>query len=196
MMFYDNNTDYKSQVRDYWNGNLKKFRIVTIILGIVLLALGVLNLFFPIRSMVVMAYVMAVVMIVTGIGRIVEYAKMPSYMRTGLWLLNGVLDLLLGVMLVFSSKETMLFTLSFFFAFDLVVSGIESLTLGSHAKFFGFENSGSFTAGGVINIIVGIILLLMPGASLITLSVLITVFFITRGVVLIGSGIRAGKLKA
>ena len=195
MIFYNNNTDYSEAIRNFWNGNVRKYRIASIIAGIIMLVLGVLAIIWPLRTVVVMAYIMAAAFVVFGIAKILTYTKLPQYLRMGLVLLNGILDVLIGVMLVFSGTKAMVYTLAFFFAFELIATGIEEVAIGSRVKFFGYESSGNFTAGGVINIVVGSILLFMPGASLLTLSMIVVFFLITKGIVCIADGVRARELR-
>ncbi len=194
-MLYDNDLDYRENAVKYWNDNVKKFRSGLICLGTLMTVLGILCIIWPIQSVVVMGYVLSVAMIVFGIFRIAAYTQIPYFLRTGVGMLNGILDILLGIMLIFSGKETIAATLSFLFAFDLIAAGIEEISAGNKAKFFEFDGSGTFTASGVINIIVGIILLFMPVASIITLSILIIVFLLTKGIMLIVEGVRAKELK-
>ncbi|MGI6204115.1 MAG: HdeD family acid-resistance protein [Anaerovoracaceae bacterium] len=196
MRFYNNDTNYRNEIGRFWNENIKKYRWAAIISGIVMVILGVLAFFWPIQTVVIMAYVMSACFIVFGIMKIVAYTKLPQYLRTGLVLLNGIIDVLLGVMLIFSGTGAMVYTLAFFFAFDLVAAGIEELAIGSKVRFFGYTESGGFTVGGVINIVIGTILLFMPGASLLTLGMITVFFLITKGIANIINGVKAGELKA
>lgn len=196
MFFYDNGTDYRQEIRNFWNENVKKYRTTAICSGILMLILAVIGIIWPIRSAIVVACVMAVALILFGIMKIVGYTKMPSYFRSGLGLVDGILDVLLGVMLIFSGTEAMLYTLSFFFAFELIVAGIENLVVGNRIQFFGFGSTGNFVVSGVIDVIIGTILLFMPGASLLTMETIVIFFLFTKGILLIVDGVRAGDLKA
>lgn len=194
MLFYDDGTNYRQEIRNFWNENVKKFRTSAICSGVVMLILGVIGIIWPIRSAVVVAYIMAAALIVFGIAKVVGYTRIPSYFRAGLGLVDGILDILLGVMLIFSGTDAMLYTLSFFFAFELIVTGIENLVIGNRIQFFGFMNTGNFTVSGVIDLIVGTILLFMPGASLLTMETMVIFFLITKGILLIADGVRAKNL--
>lgn len=196
MLFYDDQKDYRQEIRDFWNANLKKYRTASICSGIVLLILGVAGMIWPLQSVVAVAYIIAAALIVFGIAKIIGYSKTPSYFRMGLGLVDGILDILLGVMMIFSGTEVMLYTLSFFFAFELIATGIEHIAVGNKIQFFGFGATGSFTFSGIINLIVGTLLLFMPGASLLTLGTIAIFFLITKGILLIVDGVRAGELKA
>jgi uncharacterized membrane protein HdeD (DUF308 family) len=196
MLFYDNGTDYREEIRDFWNSSISKFRKTAIIAGIVMIALGIVGIIWPIQSAAFVGYLMAAALIVFGIAKIVGYTKMPTYFRLGLGLVDGILDVLLGVMLIFSGTGTILYTLAFFFAFELIATGIEHIAVGNRMKFFGFGSTGSFTAGGVIDLIVGTILLFMPGASLVALGTIVIFFLITKGIILIIDGVKAKELRA
>ena len=47
----------------------------------------------------------------------------------------------------------------------------------------------------IISLIVGIILLFVPNASLVTLSVIVTIFLIVEGILFIVDGVRMKELK-
>lgn len=196
MLFYDNGTDYRQKIRDFWNSNVKKYRVTSICSGIIMLILGIVGIIWPLQSAAVVAYIIAAALIIFGIVKIVSYTRIPSYLQMGLVLVNGILDVLLGIMMIFSGTEAMLYTLSFFFAFELLANGIERIAVGNRAQFYGFGASGGFTASGIIDVIIGTILLFMPGASLLTMGTIAVFFLITKGILLIIDGIRAGKLEA
>lgn len=196
MLFYDNEKDYRQEIRSFWNENVKKYRVTAICSGIIMLILGVIGIIWPVDSAVAVACVIAAALIVFGIAKIAGYVKTPTYFRSGLGLVDGILDILLGIMMIFSGADGMLYTLSFFFAFELVVAGIENLVIGNRIQFFGFASTGNFIVSGVIDLIVGTLLLFMPGASLLTMAVMAICFLITKGILLIVDGVRAGKLES
>ena len=195
MLFYDNDKDYRQEIRSFWNENVKRYRAAAICSGIIMLILGVIGIIWPVDSAVVVACIIAAALIVFGIAKIVGYVKTPAYFRSGLGLVDGILDILLGIMMFFSGTDVMLYTLSFFFAFELIVAGIENLVIGNRIQFFGFASNGNFVVSGVIDLIVGTLLLFMPGASLLTMAVMAICFLITKGILLIIDGVRAGKLE-
>ncbi|MGN0709746.1 MAG: HdeD family acid-resistance protein [Anaerovoracaceae bacterium] len=195
MMIYDNDLDYRDEIRDFWNRNVKKFRVASIITGIVMVALGVVGIIWPLQSAVFVGYLMAAAMVALGIVRCVGYFRVPSYFRSGLGLIGAILDIILGVLLMFSGTDTILYTLSFMFAIELTATGIESIMTGDRLRFFGFKKTG-FTVSGVINLIVGTLLFFMPGASIMTMAAIAVFFLMTKGILLIVDGIRAGHLKA
>ncbi|MGI6117731.1 MAG: HdeD family acid-resistance protein [Bilifractor sp.] len=195
MLFYDNDKDYRQEIRSFWNENVKRYRAAAICSGIIMLILGVIGIIWPVDSAVVVACIIAAALIVFGIAKIAGYVKTPAYFRSGLGLVDGILDILLGIMMFFSGTDVMLYTLSFFFAFELIVAGIENLVIGNRIQFFGFASNGNFVVSGVIDLIVGTLLLFMPGASLLTMAVMAICFLITKGILLIIDGVRAGKLE-
>lgn len=195
MLFYNNNVDYRQEIRDFWNTNVKKYRTASICSGIIMLILGIVGIIWPIQSAAAVAYIMAIALVAFGIVKIVGYTKTPAYLRLGLGVVDGILDILLGVMMMFSGTDAMLYTLSFFFAFELIATGIEHLAFGNRIQFFGFAPAGNFTISGIIDLIVGTLLLFMPGASLLTMGVIAIFFLITKGILLIIDGVRAKELK-
>ena len=195
MIFYNGNTNYREEIRDYINKNIRKYRMTSIITGVIMLLLGILCMIFPIQSVLVMAVLLSITMIVLGAVKIATYARSPLYIRSGLLLMNGILDVLLGILLLTSGRDVMLFALSYLFAFELISTGIESIAISDRMHFFGFANTSSYTVSGIISLIVGIILLFVPNASLVTLSVIVTIFLIVEGILFIVDGVRMKELK-
>lgn len=194
MLFYNNDTDYRDEFRGFWNNNVKKFRTSSIVLGVIMLILGILCFIFPVRSMIVMEYIASIFLIIIGIGQIYAESQLPVYLKTGGTLLSGVLNIILGIMLILSPTEVMMSTFAFIIAIDLLLLGIEQCVAYSRAKFFQAEGAGWVLFEGILNIILAIIFMFMPQMS-ITISYIIAIYLTVIGIVSIYAGVRAGSMK-
>lgn len=196
MLFYNNNTNYRDEIRNYVNSNIKKYRVASICIGAIMTILGILCLIYPFQSVFVMAVLLSIALIVVGVAKAITYIQSPVYLHSGLLLASGILDVLLGVLLLTSGKGGMVYALSYLFAFELISTGIENIAIGDRMRFYGFAGSSGGTVSGIISLIVGIMLLFMPNLSLITLNVIVTIYLITEGIMLIVSGVRMKELKS
>ncbi|GEM_PF-245918 len=195
MFRYDPSHDYRQEAWEYWNKNVKSIRNKLIIFGIILLLLGVLCLFKPIQAVTFISYIVTIGLIVIGIVQIVDYSRIPVYFRFGGGILSGVLNILLGVMLLFSSRESMVLTISFCFAFDLLVVGINELSIANRASIFGATNTGWLTFEGIVNIIASVVFFFLPNYGAITISIIAGIYLITAGIMLLIAASNINRLK-
>lgn len=194
MFIYDNNTDYRDDFRQFWNNNVKKYRTGSIVTGIIMIILGILCMVYPVETMVVIEVVASLALIAVGIAELVGYANTPVYIRFGGGLLNGLLNIMLGIILLSSPKDALIATYAWMFAIALLMFGISELSLKSRLQFFGVQNTGSLTLNGVLSIIFAIILFFIPQAS-IAISYILAIYFVVSGVTALISGINAKELK-
>ena len=194
MFFYSNNTDYREEIRKYWNQNVKKFRRISLIAGIIMTALGVLCCIFPMRSILVLEYIASILLVIAGIYQIYAFSVLPVFLKTGGGLLTGILNVLLGIMLITSPQETMMTVFAFVIAINLMMLGVEECVAYSRAKFYTVNNAGWLLAAGIINIVVSILFLFMP-AMTIALGYVIAIYLLVEGIVCIYSSVSAKEMQ-
>ena len=124
-----------------------------------------------------------------------EYFQRPFILRTGVSLMSGILDVILGIMLLTSPADEWLIFFGFLFGLDLMMVGFEQLTLTGTFHAFGVINTGWMTFDGILNILVGIILLFMPIASVSAVSVLLSFYLLAGGITLLIGCINVKELK-
>lgn len=194
MLFYDRGKDYGEEVRDFWNQNVTKYRRRTIIIAVIMLVLGVLCFIFPVKSILLMEILASILIFIIGIFQIVSYFSTPSYLRLGGSLIGGILNLLLGFLLLTSSSEAMLYTFAFIFAIEMMICGIEELAGASRMRFFAAGRSTTWiTVSGILNIICAVILIIMPQAS-VAISWIVAFYLLSGGITLLIAAIDAKKL--
>jgi uncharacterized membrane protein HdeD (DUF308 family) len=164
--------DMLSQVARNWGWALA-FGILTVALGIVALA-------WPGRTLVVLAVLFGIQLIVTGIFRFV--AAFAFDMLSGgtrvLMALLGVLSLIIGIYAVRHLAVSLL-ALGLLLGIYWVVSGVTELfTAISHQEMSG---RGWTALMGGLSVVAGLILVSYPGISLVALAVIVSVWLLIFG---------------
>lgn len=193
MFHYDQDKNYKETFRDYWNDNVRQYKRNNWIAAVLMIVLGVLCFIYPVRSILAMEIIASILLIVIGVAEIVSYARAPIFFRVGGRILSGILNIIVGLLLLFSPAETMITTFAFIFAISLMTLGIEFIAMHNRAKFFGEENAGWLMFSGIVNIIFAVILMLMPNLS-IAFSYVVAIYLIMGGITAIVNAVSARKL--
>jgi uncharacterized membrane protein HdeD (DUF308 family) len=190
LILYDNNRDYRDEFRNFWNDKVKKVRKRSLIVGIIMIVLGILCLVFPVRSIYFLEVIASLVMIFIGIYEIAAFFMMPIFFRFGGGLLAGILNIMLGIILLSSPPEEMITAFGFIIAIDVLIFGIEELSAVSKAKYFGAGDTGWLTANGILSVICGIVLIFLPQAS-VALSIILAVYLLVGGISLLSAAANA-----
>lgn len=188
--------DVTQEVQKEWNKNLKSLRIWFFVMGALLLVGGVVFLIWPIESAVALAVIAAIMLIVFGVFQIVEYCTMMPVIRSGALLLCGVLNIILGIMLLSSSPDVMVATFGVVFAITMLMMGIECLTIASRFKAIGISGRGWLIADGILGILCGVGFLFVPVVGATFTTILVGIYMIVAGAALIIDGFQAKALKA
>jgi uncharacterized membrane protein HdeD (DUF308 family) len=148
--------------------------------GILTVALGVVALVWPGRTLVVLAVLFGIQLIITGIFRFV--AAFAFDMLSGgtrvLMALLGVLSLIIGIYAVRHLAVSLL-ALGLLLGIYWVVSGTTELFTAISVK--DMSGRGWTALMGVLSIIAGLILVSYPGISLVTLAVIVSVWLLVFG---------------
>ena len=149
--------------------------------GIVTLLAGLLALAWPGRTVVVLAVLFGVQLVVAGIFRFV--AALASDDESGatrvLLALLGVLSFIVGLYALRHILVTIA-TLALLLGIFWIVNGaIEVFTALSHR---GMRDRGWTIFMGVLSVVAGVVVLVYPGISLITLAVVLGVWLLVYGV--------------
>lgn len=182
--------------RQAWNKQVKHLRIWGIVLGIVSIFAGIVFVLNPVESAFVLSLFASILLIIFGIGEICEYAATPSAFRTGVSLVAGILNIILGILLLAASPATMLATFGILFAVILLMTGIDQLTIGSRLRATGIADTGWLTFNAVLSIIAGVIFLFIPIAGMAFTSIFIGFYLLVGGIMLLIAGIKARKLQS
>ena len=110
-----------------------KSRIISIILGILLIALGVSLLKNPLQGVISLTIVVGAMVLSAGISRIVFAFKEKGHARWAL-LLSGAISLLLGIMIFGNFPQSAVTLLGIFLAVELLSNGISLMILSFARK--------------------------------------------------------------
>jgi uncharacterized membrane protein HdeD (DUF308 family) len=148
-------------------------------LGVITIVLGVILAFRPAQTLVVIAVLLGVVMMVSGIYHIVRALDGHEHDRA--WrAITGVLFILAGLVLL-RHLNLSIALIGLFIGFTWVVQGISALM----ESFSQHRAAGSVTGWtvffGVISLIAGIVVIVAPVASVGALTVLMGIWFIVMG---------------
>lgn len=195
-MRYNNGDELISEIKDKWNKNLRSMRIWGIVASIFMIFIGILCIAYPVQTTYAIEVLASVALLCFGIWEIVRYVQTTPFLRTGVRLASGILNILLAIMLLTSPAEDLLMSFGFLFGLDLMMLGFEQVTTASRLAVIGVIGTGWLTADGVLNIIFGIILLFMPLGSVVAVSALLAMYLIFGGISLLVTSINAKDLKA
>jgi uncharacterized membrane protein HdeD (DUF308 family) len=148
-------------------------------LGVITLVLGVVLAFRPAQTLVVIAVLLGVVMVVSGIYHIVRALDGHEHERT--WrAITGVLFILAGLVLL-RHLHLSIALIGLFIGFTWVVQGISSLMESFSERRARGAVTGWTVFFGIISLIAGIVVIVAPVASVGALTVLMGIWFIVMG---------------
>lgn len=157
----------------------------TVILGAVTLVLGLIVSFNPTGSLTVVAVLLGILMIVSGLFHLVRIFGRGEAHRV--WLgISGLLLVVIGVVLIRHLHLTTAL-IGLYVGLTWIVQGVTAL-IGGLADSAG-EGRGWWIAFGAVSVIAGIVVTATPVTSLTVLAVLLGTWFIIIGIFEIIGGI-------
>jgi uncharacterized membrane protein HdeD (DUF308 family) len=179
--------DLVARIGRHW-GWVLAFGIITVVVGIAALA-------WPGRTLVVVAVLFGIQLIVMGIFRFAS--AIASDDLTGgtrvLLALLGVLSLIIGLYAVRHVLITLLALALLLGIFWIVSGAVELFMALSHRE---MRHRGWNSVMGLISVLAGIIVLAIPGISLLVLAVVLSVWLVFFGVMQISIAVRIRSLGA
>jgi uncharacterized membrane protein HdeD (DUF308 family) len=163
--------------------------------GVITLLIGLATLVWPGRTLVVVAVLFGIQLIVMGVFRFA--AAIASDDLTGgtraLLAVLGVLSLIIGLYAVRHVLITLL-ALALLLGIFWIVSGTgELFTAISHREMRG---RGWNAVMGIVSILAGLVVLVYPGISLLTLAVVLSIWLLFLGAMQITVAFRIRSLRA
>lgn len=189
MQHYDSSFDHVGDFVERWNEGVRGTRALAIGLGALLTLAGVASLASPLSLYAVIQTVIAVALIAGGAAGIVGYVRTPELFRSPVALVTGILNALLGVLVLALPSYLTAGTLTLLLAFLFIASGAERLSSAHRMRYFGFEGTGVSTATGVLNIVAGVVFLIAPLFSSLVLGYLMAAYLIVAGASLVAEGV-------
>ena len=195
MSSVDPHRDYIQDYIDAWNGKVRHAKIWMVVLGIALVVAGVAAALSPFSLYALIQSFAAAALIIHGATQVVGYFQTPEFFRNGTMMASGVLNALIGVLLVALPSLFTASALVFMLALVLIVSGIERVTFARQLRYYRIPASSAGAVTGAINIILGALFLLMPLMTSFALVYLIAGYLIVAGVTLIIESISIKRIE-
>lgn len=189
MTTYHSDFDHVGDFVERWNSGIKRARVWTLAVGVLLALAGVAAAAAPYSVYALIQGVVSAALIVGGAAQIFSYARTPELFRSPTMLVMGVLNALLGVMLITLPAYLTAGTIVFLLAFLFVISGAERITFARRMRYFGLPDSGLTTVTGVLNIVCGVAFMLMPAVTGVVFGYVIAAYLIVCGASLIAEAI-------
>lgn len=193
---FDLDPQLKQQLAQEWNARVRSIRTTGFVVSILMIVVGVLCLFFPIQSIYIGATVLTFFIIAFGVFEIAEYLSLPAFFRMGGMLASGILNIVIGIMLLALPAESMVIAFSFMLAFNLLMLGVEELSFTSFLRAFNVANYGWVIASSVLNIIFALMLLFIPITSSVALWLCLALYLVAGGISLLIECVKSKNLKA
>src|ERR687885_1101628 len=152
--------------------------------GLVAILFGLAALFWPGLVLAVLIVFFGAYALVDGILAIIAaFRSSGAGMRRSLLLIEGVIGILFGILALFGPGLTAL-TLLYIIAFWAILSGIARIVMAIMLR-RQIENEWSIALSGVLSVILGIVLVLLPGAGLLAYTWLVGLLALVLGIALI-----------
>ncbi len=150
----------------------------TLFLGVLTLILGLIVSFHPTGSLNVIAVLLGILMVISGIFHLIRVFDNSEPHRV--WLgIAGLLFIVVGVVLIRHLHLTMAL-IGLFIGIVWIIQGLVSLIAGLSGG--SREGRGWWIFFGIVSLIAGIVVATAPVSSLTVLAVLIGIWFIVMGI--------------
>ncbi|HEX3647095.1 MAG TPA: HdeD family acid-resistance protein [Pseudonocardiaceae bacterium] len=153
------------------------------VVGVAAIVMGVLVLVWPGPSLLVVGVLFGIYLLVTGVFEIVEAfaPHVPGSMRA-LNLIAGALSVVLGLICFRGAAESLLL-LAFWIGFGWLLRGTSLVAVGISAR------RGWLVFVGAVTILGGIVLVVSPATSILTLTLLAGIWLVVIGVMEVVHGV-------
>ena len=173
----------------------KKFDLGSFLLGILFIFASLIAFADPSSNLVAVATTLGFMAIVKGFLEIFMRNNISVYTgnkSTGLLVL-GIIDILVGVYLLFNLQATVL-ALPYVFAIWFIVDAILMLINADYAKLISQEYYYFTILMNILKIFLGVALLFNPLASALTISFLVGFYFMLAGMLYITNAFATNKM--
>ncbi|MEV1241973.1 HdeD family acid-resistance protein [Nonomuraea sp. NPDC050022] len=155
---------------------------LVLIRGILAVIFGILALIWPAITLLVLVVFFGSYAIVSGLVSVFSAFRHGTDSRVWL-IISGILGILAGIIAFVWPGKTAL-VLLFVIAFWAILSGASEIVAGVQMRKV-IENEWMLIIGGILSIVFGVLLLVWPGAGLLTLVWLVGIFAILYGIAMI-----------
>lgn len=164
-------------------GRLKKFRIAGGFLAILMIIIGILMFIFPVKTFVFFEYIAIGLLILFGIFKIIDYIEM--IWKDGWTLTSGILNIAVGLLLIFSGETVTAKTFSILFSFIVLSWGISQISFYSTLRIKGVRHASRILFAGISNIVLALGFVLMPFLFISVINWVLSFYLIVNGAILL-----------
>ena len=172
-------------------------KVVTIILGVLLVIGGFYCIFTPVATYSALSIVIGAAMVIEGFGSIITWNELRKQgLASGWTLAGGILSIVLGVLLLGSNALQISVDLfiAFVIAFWLIEFGIVRIVVAVSTRNDPSQNGGSGwiiqVVLGVLTVILGVLCFFNPLSVMIGVGFMLGVSIVLTGVGLVVAGIE------
>lgn len=159
-----------------------KFWWVSILVGILAVALGIWSLITPLTTLVALTLVFAITFFVSGIFEIAFSLSNKKVLKGWGWtLISGIIDLIFGLILVAMPVEVIALVLTYFVGFWVMFQSIWAIGSAAELQRNGVKGWGWLMALAVLGVIMSFIFIMSPAFTTGFIIALVSISFISYG---------------
>lgn len=160
--------------------------------GVAAILFGVIAFALPGMTLAILVLMFGAYVLADGVIAIIDSIRYRDQLKNWwLWLLEGVLGVVFGVLTLFMPGVTAYILLMFIAAWA-IIGGVLRIGAAIHLR-KEIEGEWLLALGGVVSIVFGVLLVVMPGAGILSLMWLIGIWAVLFGVVFIFLALRLRK---
>ncbi len=172
-----------------------KFWWVSILVGILAVALGIWSLITPLTTLVALTLVFAITFFVSGIFEIAFSLSNKKVLKGWGWtLISGIIDLIFGLILVAMPVEVIALVLTYFVGFWVMFQSIWAIGSAAELQRNGVKGWGWLMALAVLGVIMSFIFIMSPAFTTGFIIALVSISFISYGFFRIYLGFKLRSL--
>ncbi|MFC4122644.1 HdeD family acid-resistance protein [Nonomuraea zeae] len=170
-------------------GDLARSWWLLLIRGAAAIIFGILALIWPRMTLLVLVIFFGAYALVSGVSELIAGLRHGARARSRTWLIvSGIIGILAGIAALIWPGITSL-ALLYVVAFWAIFTGIAEIVAGVQLRKV-IDNEWMFIVGGILSVIFGVLLIVWPGAGMLSLVWLIGVFAILYGIAMIALSLR------
>ena len=178
-----------------WNRNMRKTRVVCVIISIGLVVMGIILSVNPTGTVSVVKGIAGIALVAWGVYQIISFMISSAYFQEPFALVMGMMNILLGWLLWRSPAVVTINALSFIVAIMILFTGASKISAAKRLKFFGARNTGVLCASGIFMIISSIVFFIAPTYFTAILKYVMSFYLIINGVGLFIETLSMKELK-
>lgn len=178
-----------------FNEFIRRYEKNSIFISILMLILGLLLVFKPVESALVVVYMFGTFILVDGIIHMVSYFKTKADIRVmNFEFAEGILEILSGIIILFNAKYLLSF-LAILLGIWIIIKSIAKMQMALNIKIYEQSSWGLVLAFAIISLIIGIFIVLNPMIGYLTVSFIGAYIIVNEILNIIESIYTLNKLK-